>query len=197
MEIEYDEEADAVYVRRTKGNYHLNIMVDNETILDLDKKGVVRGIEFLNLGKKELSENLYMKIERDTDGFFVSEIPELKGCHTQAKNLIDLIKRTRVAVLLYLSEEQKRKNLRLVERTIRDHYDYPTKKQINKILKGKLKENEISKLISYLQKKGKIMVHKRKYFWTYPCPKLRMALRNSKEFEFSKKRNNKIQKRKI
>ena len=186
MEIEYDEEEDAVYVRRTKGRYHRNIVLDKETILDLDKKGKVIGIEFINLGKKELSENLSLKIEKDVDGFFVSEIPELRGCHTQAKNLIDLLKRTRIAVILYLSEEQKRKNIRLVERTIRNHYDYPTRLQVIKILKGKMTSNEVNKIISNLEKKGKIMFNKKKMFWTYPCPKLRMILRNSAKFRYRK-----------
>ena len=186
MKIEYDEEVDAVYVRRTKGKYHKNIILDDETILDLDKNGRVIGIEFLSLGRRKLSESLYMKIDKDIDSFFVSEIPELNGCHTQARKLIDLLKRTRIAVLLYLSEEKTRKNIRLVERTIRNHYDYPTKKQVFKILKGNVKPEEIEKILFDLEEKGKIMFNKKKMFWTYICPKFRMILRNAKPFEIPK-----------
>jgi len=41
-------------------------------------------------------------IEKDKDGYFVSEVVELPGCHTQAKNLNELIERTKEAVSLYL-----------------------------------------------------------------------------------------------
>ncbi len=41
-------------------------------------------------------------IEKDEDGYFVSEVVELPGCHTQAKSMDELIKRTREAILLYL-----------------------------------------------------------------------------------------------
>jgi len=42
-------------------------------------------------------------IERDEDGVYVSEVIELPGCHTQAKTIDELMKRTREAILLYLS----------------------------------------------------------------------------------------------
>ncbi|MDO8622617.1 MAG: type II toxin-antitoxin system HicB family antitoxin [archaeon] len=41
-------------------------------------------------------------IEKDEDGYFVSEVIELPGCHTQAKTMDDLIKRTKEAISLYL-----------------------------------------------------------------------------------------------
>ena len=41
-------------------------------------------------------------IERDTEGFYVATVPELRGCHTQAKSLDTLMKRTREAVELCL-----------------------------------------------------------------------------------------------
>ena len=41
-------------------------------------------------------------IERDADGYFVATVPELKGCHTQAKSLDLLMKRVREAVELCL-----------------------------------------------------------------------------------------------
>jgi predicted RNase H-like HicB family nuclease len=41
-------------------------------------------------------------IEKDEEGYFVSEVIELPGCHTQAKSIEELMKRTREAVSLYL-----------------------------------------------------------------------------------------------
>jgi predicted RNase H-like HicB family nuclease len=41
-------------------------------------------------------------IEQDEDGFFVASVPELRGCHTQAKSLDILMKRIREAVELCL-----------------------------------------------------------------------------------------------
>lgn len=41
-------------------------------------------------------------IEQDEDGILVSEVVELPGCHTQARNMPDLLKRTREAIILYL-----------------------------------------------------------------------------------------------
>ncbi|MDD3603751.1 MAG: type II toxin-antitoxin system HicB family antitoxin [Kiritimatiellae bacterium] len=39
-------------------------------------------------------------IEQDSDGYFVATVPELKGCHTQAKSLDTLMKRIREAIEL-------------------------------------------------------------------------------------------------
>ncbi len=44
-------------------------------------------------------------IERDEDGYFVGTVPELKGCHTQAKSLDELMERMKEATLLYLEAE--------------------------------------------------------------------------------------------
>jgi len=41
-------------------------------------------------------------VERDRDGFYVASIPELKGCHTQAKSLDELMARIREAAELCL-----------------------------------------------------------------------------------------------
>jgi len=47
-------------------------------------------------------------IERDEDGFFVGTVPELKGCHTQAKTLDVLMKRVREAIELCLEVEGRK-----------------------------------------------------------------------------------------
>jgi predicted RNase H-like HicB family nuclease len=40
-------------------------------------------------------------IERDEEGYFVAEVPQLPGCHTQAKSLDALRKRMKEAIALY------------------------------------------------------------------------------------------------
>jgi len=44
-------------------------------------------------------------IEYDSDGYFVASVPELKGCHTQAKSLDTLMERIREAIELCLEVE--------------------------------------------------------------------------------------------
>jgi len=41
-------------------------------------------------------------IEQDEDGYFIAEVPELKGCHTQAKSLDVLMERVKEAIQLCL-----------------------------------------------------------------------------------------------
>lgn len=45
-------------------------------------------------------------IEKDEDGWFVSEVVELPGCHTQAKTLDQLVERTKEAIKAYLATEK-------------------------------------------------------------------------------------------
>ena len=44
-------------------------------------------------------------IERDEEGYFVATVPGLRGCHTQAKNLDNLMKRTREVIELCLEDD--------------------------------------------------------------------------------------------
>ena len=39
-------------------------------------------------------------IEQDEEGYYVAEVPELYGCHTQAKSLDELMGRIREAIVL-------------------------------------------------------------------------------------------------
>jgi predicted RNase H-like HicB family nuclease len=41
-------------------------------------------------------------IEQDEEGYFIAEVPELKGCHTQAKSLDTLMERVKEAIQLCL-----------------------------------------------------------------------------------------------
>ena len=49
-------------------------------------------------------------IEQDEDGIYVASVPNLKGCHTQAKTLDKLEKRIKEAVLLCLEIEKPATN---------------------------------------------------------------------------------------
>ncbi|MGH9367726.1 MAG: type II toxin-antitoxin system HicB family antitoxin [Thermoanaerobaculia bacterium] len=42
-------------------------------------------------------------VERDREGLYVASIPELEGCHTQAKSLDELMERIREAAELCLA----------------------------------------------------------------------------------------------
>jgi predicted RNase H-like HicB family nuclease len=41
-------------------------------------------------------------IEKGEDGYLISEVVELPGCHTQGKTMEELIKNTKEAISLYL-----------------------------------------------------------------------------------------------
>ena len=49
-----------------------------------------------------MSRKFNVIIEKDEDGYFVGLVPELPGCHTQAKSLDVLQKRLKEAIQLYL-----------------------------------------------------------------------------------------------
>ena len=44
-------------------------------------------------------------IERDTDGYYLAAVPELLGCHTQAKSLDKLMERVREAIQVCLDAQ--------------------------------------------------------------------------------------------
>jgi predicted RNase H-like HicB family nuclease len=41
-------------------------------------------------------------VELDEDGYYVGSVPELPGCHTQARSLETLMERIKEAIELYL-----------------------------------------------------------------------------------------------
>lgn len=44
-------------------------------------------------------------IERDSEGYYVASVPALRGCHTQARSLDELMERIREAIELCLEVE--------------------------------------------------------------------------------------------
>lgn len=53
-------------------------------------------------GKREFS----VIVERDAEGYYVASVPELPGCHTQARSLDKLVERIREAIGLCLEVER-------------------------------------------------------------------------------------------
>jgi len=53
-------------------------------------------------------------IEQDEEGYYIAEVPQLKGCHTQARSLDELLERIKEAIKLCLEvygEESPKTNL--------------------------------------------------------------------------------------
>jgi predicted RNase H-like HicB family nuclease len=62
-----------------------------------DERGRIR--------RKTMAREYYMIIERDETGWYVGNIPELPGCHTQGATVEELTIRMREAIALYLEDE--------------------------------------------------------------------------------------------
>ncbi len=45
-------------------------------------------------------------IEKDEDGYYVGSIPDLPGCHTQAKSVDQLMDRMEEAIALWLEDAE-------------------------------------------------------------------------------------------
>jgi predicted RNase H-like HicB family nuclease len=54
------------------------------------------------LRRRGVKREFTVVIERDEDGYFIGTVPQLKGCHTQAKSLDELMERVKEATLLCL-----------------------------------------------------------------------------------------------
>ena len=52
MRIKYDSEVDAMYIELRKGEFSKNKIIDDLTIIDLDKDGNMLGIELLDASKR-------------------------------------------------------------------------------------------------------------------------------------------------
>jgi predicted RNase H-like HicB family nuclease len=52
-----------------------------------------------------MKQEFSVVIEKDKEGYFVASVPELRGCHTQAKSLDTLMKRVKEAIELCLEVE--------------------------------------------------------------------------------------------
>ena len=53
-----------------------------------------------------MPRDFHVVLERDRDGWLVATVPELPGCHTQARTQDELIERVGEAIRACLEEEQ-------------------------------------------------------------------------------------------
>ena len=51
------------------------------------------------------NREFYVVIEKDEDGYFIGEVPQLKGCYTQGKTLDELMTNIKEVIELCLEEE--------------------------------------------------------------------------------------------
>ena len=60
---------------------------------------------FPDVDRVVMSREFTVVIEKDEEGYFVGTVPQLQGCHTQAKSLDKLMERMKEVVLLCLDAE--------------------------------------------------------------------------------------------
>lgn len=52
-----------------------------------------------------MNTEFYVIIERDEDGYYVGEVPQLKGCYSQGKTLDELMANMREVIQLCMEDE--------------------------------------------------------------------------------------------
>jgi predicted RNase H-like HicB family nuclease len=56
-------------------------------------------------GERMAARTFYVFIERDEDGFYVGEVPQLRACYAQGRTLDELMKHIKEVIQLCLEEE--------------------------------------------------------------------------------------------
>lgn len=120
-----EHQADLSRDRQVPGRIPTNIAHAAPEICSCSpKRVVIRGRQFRTISPASLSmiESLQLSlhaeywnavmeiafnviVERDEDGYYVATVPELRGCHTQARSLDTLMERIREAIDLCLEEQ--------------------------------------------------------------------------------------------
>ncbi|BDG60389.1 type II toxin-antitoxin system HicB family antitoxin [Caldinitratiruptor microaerophilus] len=52
-----------------------------------------------------MAREFYVVVERDEDGFYVGEVPQLRGCYAQGRTLDELMSNIREVIELCLEDE--------------------------------------------------------------------------------------------
>jgi len=52
-----------------------------------------------------MTRDYYVVIERDEDGFYVGEVPSLRGCYAQGRTMDELLTNVREVIALCLEDE--------------------------------------------------------------------------------------------
>ncbi len=55
-----------------------------------------------------MKKEFHVVVEQDEDGYYIGNVLELSGCHTQAKSLDELNKRVIEAIELYVGVDKER-----------------------------------------------------------------------------------------
>ena len=53
-----------------------------------------------------MGREFYVVLEKDQDGFFVGEVPQLKGCYTQGRSLDELMANIKEVIQMCLEEQE-------------------------------------------------------------------------------------------
>ncbi len=54
---------------------------------------------------KKMRREFYIVIEKDEDGFYVGEVPQLKACYAQGRTIDELLKNMKEVIELDLEEQ--------------------------------------------------------------------------------------------
>ena len=54
-----------------------------------------------------MKRDFYVVIERDEEGYYVGEVPQLKACYSQGKTIDELMSNIKEVIELCLEEEQE------------------------------------------------------------------------------------------
>jgi len=57
--------------------------------------------------RKPKRQEFTLIVERDAEGYYVGSVPELRGCHSQARSIDQLMKRIREAIGLCLEVQDE------------------------------------------------------------------------------------------
>ncbi len=52
-----------------------------------------------------MKREFYVIVERDEDGYYVGEVPQLRGCYAQGRTLDELMRNIREVIQLALEDE--------------------------------------------------------------------------------------------
>ena len=58
-----------------------------------------------------MKREFYVLIEQDEDGFFIGEVPQLRGCYTQGRTMDELLKNIREVIQLCLEDQPEIESL--------------------------------------------------------------------------------------
>jgi len=61
---------------------------------------------YIGLNMKSKLRDFYVFVERDEDGYYVGEVPQLRGCYSQGETLDDLMANIKEVIELCLEDEE-------------------------------------------------------------------------------------------